>query len=666
MAPKRRAIDGPARKARRGNGDDCALGIAKELMRFNIPVQQIVAATLNASCAVTDRVCKADLTAASRTETPYGTVCEEIALPLKEGGEIKLYCNNPFALLYAACARSKKFGTFLEKHLSVKDGKLAEIVFYADETTPGNQLRPDKGRSYEAIFFTFKNLPSWFVTRKHGFFKFAFVLSEDVSRIEGGLPRITRAMLYKFFDPESFHFTTTGVAFPTGEGEANVNANFGFFCIDEDASHKIFEVKGAGSSKPCLCCKNIVGARTDASASNYLFHYSEPRRALWDCQTPESFQESKEMLDEAHDNGEDIGELELMLGLKRDPLGLLWDPYIANLIKLPRCMYWDIMHCKFASGGMAQYLLNGFCLELIRNNIELEDLDSFTRDCKGHKLPKNFWSTRVVHKVGAHIKGFASEIVDGVYVLALFCDAVVAKSGKMADHVEAVRRMHEIILITSRANDIQLNLDVWESKEEAYQILHQRLAYGTKPKGHLGRHVVDSARIHEVLFTCWAPERDHHYSKDIAQNCFNNCSKTILDRSNHHFFEDLVRNDDILRETHLVDAVPCDCFQQQLGDDTVVTASTTIMSHVGGLKKGQYVHAWKVSSIVVLKIELFLEVRRRFDPGSHFLLLAEAHVSRGAKTWASSQQVVCTPVDRIVRRDVVFIDPDTSLVHVTV
>ena len=58
------------------------------------------------------------------------------------------------------------------------------------------------------------------------------------------------------------------------------------------------------------------------------------------------------MLDEAHANGQDVKELELMLGLKRDPYGILWGPYIANIVKLPRGMFWDIMHCKFASGGV--------------------------------------------------------------------------------------------------------------------------------------------------------------------------------------------------------------------------------------------------------------------------------------------------------------------------
>ena len=74
------------------------------------------------------------------------------------------------------------------------------------------------------------------------------------------------------------------------------------------------------------------------------------------------------------------------------------------------------------------------------------------------------------------------------------------------------------------------------------------------------------------------------------------------------------------------------------------------------------------SSMLLLKAEVFIEARKRFDPRPHFLLIAQAHVSQGAgsKVWAPTGGTVCTPIDRIVRRDIVFIDPDTALVSTTV
>ena len=163
-------------------------------------------------------------------------------------------------------------------------------------------------------------------------------------------------------------------------------------------------------------------------------------------------------------------------------------------------------------------------------------------------------------------------------------------------------------------------------------------------------------------------KKKHRNSKDIARVAYRNCCKTLLDRSNHLFFEALERNDDIFRETHLVDAVPCEAFQQQLGADAVVMASTSCMTHVGALKNGHYLHAWVGSSMVLLQAEVFLELRKRFDPRVQFLLIARAYVSQGtgAKSWAPTDGTVCVPVDRVVRRDIVFIDKATGLVSTTV
>ena len=58
--------------------------------------------------------------------------------------------------------------------------------------------------------------------------------------------------------------------------------------------------------------------------------------------------------------------------------------------------------------------------------------------------------------------------------------------------------------------------------------------------------------------------------------------------------------------------------------------------------------------MVLLQAEVFLELRKRFDPRVQFLLLARAYVSQGtgAKSWAPTHGTVCVPVNRVVRRDI--------------
>ena len=56
---------------KRPRHDDQAVGIAKELMRFNIPIERIVAATVNASNKITRSYCAGEMNDASKTDTPY-------------------------------------------------------------------------------------------------------------------------------------------------------------------------------------------------------------------------------------------------------------------------------------------------------------------------------------------------------------------------------------------------------------------------------------------------------------------------------------------------------------------------------------------------------------------------------------------------------------------
>ena len=407
-------------------------------------------------------------------------------------------------------------------------------------------------------------------------------------------------------------------------------------------------------------CKNVVGARTDPGNSDYLVHFTEHRRCMWDPHTAESYARMKEALDDrAQNNPGELPELQLMLGLNRNPLGLLWDDYISSMIDMPKSHFWDAMHCEFASGGCAQYLANGFALAAQRHGIDLLDLDSFTQSVCGHNLTRSFWSTRVVQKRGAHIRAFASETLDAVYVLNLFCDAVLAHAGVMQEHARAVRLKFEVVIIFSRPDDILHNVHRLDAVQEEYQEIHQRL-YCKKPKTHLTRHIVDSILEHGVFFTCWAPEREHSRSKDIARSSFRNCGKTLLDRNNHHFYFDLLHDGDLLRETHLVNPVECDSFQQELGRESEVQASRELMSHVGAIRRGDFVHVLSEPRFL-LKAMIFLEVRLRGQIAH--VVVGYPHESLGSKMWRPKDQTACVAARQIIRRDIVRVDHASNIVQ---
>ena len=79
--------------------------------------------------------------------------------------------------------------------------------------------------------------------------------------------------------------------------------------------------------------KNVVNSVANVGESEYLVHYTEPRRDRFDLQTPESFNQIKDLLGAAKDSPDALGKLEINTGVKYDPHGLLWDAHLASIAK---------------------------------------------------------------------------------------------------------------------------------------------------------------------------------------------------------------------------------------------------------------------------------------------------------------------------------------------
>ena len=636
---------------------------AQRLAHLKVPLKKIRdALSLSKECPSKTALIE-NVKLFSETQTPYGKVTTCIDVPLETGGTHAMYCNDPFALLSAACAARPGFGDFLARYLPTDSGSKATLAIYADETTPGNELRPDNGRKYYAVTWTFAELPQWFTTRNHGWFKFTYLPAETLENIRGGLPSVIKALIYKFFSRDSFNFETTGVRVKTFASQQHFQASFGFFSVDERACKYLSDVMGASGLHACCCCKNVCGAGFMPPAGHYFCHFSEHRRARWDPHDPASFVDLKETLDDGYNNGANMGVLQTTVGLNRNVNGLLWDPYIANIVKLPHSIFWDAMHCEYASGGNVQYLLNEFALELIDHGITLLDLDAFTQTCKQHSLNSRFWQTRVVHTRGRHIRAFAAESLDALHVLDLYCDAVVTPAGVMQEHASAVRLARDISHILNDARNIMLNVDRLDGLQEQYQEIHQRLC-GSKPKNHLTRHIVDCIYRFQRLFTCWAPERDHKASKMVAANCKSNARQlelNVLDRMNHSFYFDLLHDDTLLQEVHLITPKDLGAEMQAIfGRGVVVRGSRSMNTHIGQLRAHNYVH---VMGDQFLEIECFIEAQAvgRRD----FYCVGFPHKKLRPQCWEQivPQHARYVALDRVIRKDMVRVDAETGSVH---
>lgn len=99
-------------------------------------------------------------------DSVYGHILQKCPIQFTNGEAYEWEYINPFALIHQYTSGRPRFGDMLRGAGSVR------IAFYMDETTPGNVLRPDHGRSLACFYWTLMELPSWFRSRHCGWFYF--------------------------------------------------------------------------------------------------------------------------------------------------------------------------------------------------------------------------------------------------------------------------------------------------------------------------------------------------------------------------------------------------------------------------------------------------------------------------------------------------------------
>jgi hypothetical protein len=453
--------------------------------------------------------------------TPYGPLFQSFPIG-PDAFEVEFM--SPFAMLWHLCSTSLPAAEFLVHHLA---GKQCRLAFYCDGVTPGNVLRPDCGRSFEAIYWTFLEFPNWFRARaQHGWFVFAFVECKVLQTVPGGMAAITKKVVQTFFpaDDSKFNFEKTGVIVKHNNAEHHIRATFGCWLADEKAIKEIVSCKGSSGSKPCVCCKNVVN-RTRPLDGDYLVHVSTTDPAKFDEQTFDSLTFMACDLQAKVDSPE-FKSLQQIYGLAYQEEAILFDKHCRDVARFPGSIFWDWMHCLVASGGVAQYECNQFCRALTEAGISLMQVDEFAGQTilpsSWSRLPKTFFRDRIVDHPGKHMKAFASEVITAVSILGLFVDTVLRPLGALAQNIVCFDYMRSIVAVLKSGDDACKLVGelrrLLQLHHTAFQILYPTCV---KPKVHYLKHCVDCLGRFQCNLNCFGPERKHKDAKNAARNSFN-------------------------------------------------------------------------------------------------------------------------------------------------
>ena len=488
------------------------------------------------------------------TETPYGTLSKTMTIG-DEGNTMDFQYACPFAYMHHLSTLNEQFGEFLETHVGEKK---ASVAFYMDEVTPGNPLRPDNGRRYQAIYWTIQEVPSWLRTRRHafGWFTFAFIQSQKL--IDCGITPsvLMKHILNVFWSPteNNSNLDIGGCILKSVNHFYNLHAKFSCFIADEKAIKEVYSVKGASGSKPCLWCSNVVGRTTEAVPGNVHVHAAD--MDLCEQHSPDSYNEMVRRLVELVGRGapaREIQALEQIFGLKFEAGSILFEDYTRRLAKPPHSAYWDWMHCLVSSGGIAQYEINQLVRQLKTIGVNPDDIDTFSRTIvwpkSASRLPTVFFKKRCVDKPESHIRAFAGETLSAVVALGAFADAVVKPLGLLPEFTACFDMLRNIVDILQKGEGAFLKMEVLKKAMRDHHIMYLELyPLCAKPKLHYLRHIPECLERHGVSLSCFASERKHKQSKMIATFCYKNYTKSMIAydirnvtarMKNPHLFEEM-------------------------------------------------------------------------------------------------------------------------------
>ena len=471
-----------------------------------------------------------------RTHTPYGPYIQTRRIQLEETS-LEVSYISPFAILWSA-ASSSHGGQLWKRHLC-DSGRVPAIIFHIDESRIGNQLRPDAGRSFQAVHWTFSTLPGWYRSRAHGWFPFTFMHGGEVKG--GDMSRFFCQMMRIFFAEDDFNFAE-GVILQCGDVKYTIRATYGGNVVDEKAHKEILSVKGASGLRPCASCQNCWAVDKTKLADNE-FHFETPEIAKFRPHTKSSLLKLAATV--AHGRAtmtiRKFDELAMLTGLSYNPGGLPWDDYVMQLVEFPKMIIWDWMHNAFASGGVGQYIVNGMLVEMLKlKKWKLEDVDKFKTTCvilrkSTPYFKRTFFADRVVmpgvRNPAPHIRAFAAEMIIAVEILYLFARHVLEPVGVLPRYVHLLKlflKFTDIVSMGDRA--LHHTAELQQTVEEQHRLYLELMPQAGRPKLHYLLHTASCMESQGANFSCFPGERLLSIPKNLGKDCYREFAQSLTRR----------------------------------------------------------------------------------------------------------------------------------------
>ena len=274
----------------------------------------------------------------------------------------KIELLNPFSMLFHMFETSKFFRDCME-HILASHGPCLptnplELILYSDEVTPGNQLAHKNKRKVQTIYFSFAEFGE-LLKYDELWVTCTVVACTEVAKIQGGWSAVVAVVVKQFFSPSdpSQHMTEGGISLRLPDGQRLwLFVSFGWQLSDElAASLQVYCSKGANGLKPCKWCCNVFDHKTvraSVFSDPWAVTHDEPNIRKFVMHTPDTL--AKIIADLKHTaetrGGGALSALATAMGYSYEPHGILFDPYLFQLVEPTEHSIPDPMHVLYVNG----------------------------------------------------------------------------------------------------------------------------------------------------------------------------------------------------------------------------------------------------------------------------------------------------------------------------
>ena len=207
------------------------------------------------------------------------------------------------------------------------------------------------------FYWTFAEYPSWFRSRRWGWYVLGLLRTDVLKKIPGNLTGLYKHILQIFWSANSFNFLL-GIKLKHCNHEVTCQAKPLCFIADAKAQKETSGLKGCGVLKCCGSCQNVCNCDPQRlEGQNYLVHYTATRDKFH-ANTHDSFMAIANSFRTMRDalSKTAFEEFQKAVGLVYVPAAWYYDDYLSQLISPVSGLYWDPQHTICSSSGIQIYI----------------------------------------------------------------------------------------------------------------------------------------------------------------------------------------------------------------------------------------------------------------------------------------------------------------------